>query len=723
MGSGYSGTGAAGPGGFYGGRHAEQPQQQQMVVREQPKPPEFREDQAASFFPEFRFFVDQQGLGPVFDDTPLVVMGSGMQLRQLQQLHGDRKVRDHQRVFNYLLRAFKNSSFRPRLMQIGSVSGAWEAVVLFYLPTSDAEKEGIKRRLSTLKMKKGEDPRVYFLRFDEALALFRTVDGVLSQTEELAMLRRNLSEDYSQLLTHLLLDSSMNRALFEQRVRTFYIEHDLGNPARQSVVPASLSTAIVATDPHALRFGGGGRAHGGGRGMHARGMHSSDDARPQDRQRPQQRGWGFGPQHQPQHQRPQRFPSLSGQVGQVASPPAPIAAMPVQQQLQTRQRAVPPNSGFIPGSATDPGRNAVWFQPDGPAPPGAVMGEVHTCGRCGHLEHQSSICLGPTRFYGRCMQCGENGHVARFCKYNPATTTLIQQQRDLYHRGQSFQPPQQPQQPQQPSSAPHLNAVMPAQLVPAQPHSAPVSQDFGVSGGFVQQQQRSILGVPLPQQHSNGAHSSYLPSGGMGVQPWKGAGGPGVTGQQQQQQQQQQPQQQRIQQQQQQQQQQELVPGGAGVGAGFSDGHGFSGQAGDLPVCGDESGEFQEMLQLADGPAWDGLQPEQHFGSPGAGDQVSGSDGYVDGDGGEALPDSFGTVAVGPSPPDVGHLNAVHFHHNHYPAPPPPVILAAMVAAWWVGDNAASVHSTPDATHVHNMRSRPCHPPPIQILCLFSTRL
>jgi len=187
--------------------------------------------------------------------------------------------------------------------------------VLFYLPTSDAEKEGIKRRLSTLKMKKGEDPRVYFLRFDEALALFRTVDGVLSQTEELAMLRRNLSEDYSQLLTHLLLDSSMNRALFEQRVRTFYIEHDLGNPARQSVVPASLSTAIVATDPHALRFGGGGRAHGGGRGMHARGMHSSDDARPQDRQRPQQRGWGFGPQHQPQHQRPQRFPSLSGQVG------------------------------------------------------------------------------------------------------------------------------------------------------------------------------------------------------------------------------------------------------------------------------------------------------------------------------------------------------------------------------------------------------------------------
>ena len=85
---------------FYGGQ-LERPQQQ-LVIREQSEVPDFNENQAAMFFPEFSFFIDQQGLGPVFNDTPIVVMGSGVQLRELQRLHGETKVRDHQRAFQYL---------------------------------------------------------------------------------------------------------------------------------------------------------------------------------------------------------------------------------------------------------------------------------------------------------------------------------------------------------------------------------------------------------------------------------------------------------------------------------------------------------------------------------------------------------------------------------------------------------------------------------------------
>ena len=136
-----------------------------MMIREQPKVPDFNEKEAAMFLPESRFFIDQQGPWLVFDDMSIIDMGSGVQLRELQRLPGEKKVRDHQRVFQSMLRAFKTSSFRPRLMQIGAVLCAWQAAVKFYLPTSDAENEGITRRMSTLKMQEGEDPRVYFLRF------------------------------------------------------------------------------------------------------------------------------------------------------------------------------------------------------------------------------------------------------------------------------------------------------------------------------------------------------------------------------------------------------------------------------------------------------------------------------------------------------------------------------------------------------------------------------
>ena len=110
------------------------------------------------------------------------------------------------------------------------------------------------------------------------------------------------------------------------------------------------------------------------------------------------------------------------------------------------------------------------------------------------------------------------------------------------------------------------------------------------------------------------------------------------------------------------------------------------------------------------GYAWgcgDGFQAEQ--GTSGSGDQVSGGggcDGFVGGEGGEAPAGSFGSVAVLDSSPAIGHLNALNYHHNAYPPPPAPFLLAApaLMVSLWVGDNAASVHSTNDRTHVYNLR-------------------
>ncbi|CAN0444115.1 unnamed protein product, partial [Scytosiphon promiscuus] len=72
------------------------------------------------------------------------------------------------------------------------------------------------------------------------------------------------------------------------------------------------------------------------------------------------------------------------------------------------------------GPYADLGSNAGnWFQPESPPPPGAPMGGVCRCERCGRLGHQAKICATPRRFEGTCGCCKQYGHMKRYCLRNP----------------------------------------------------------------------------------------------------------------------------------------------------------------------------------------------------------------------------------------------------------------------------------------------------------------
>ncbi|CAB1097244.1 unnamed protein product [Ectocarpus sp. CCAP 1310/34] len=110
------------------------------------------------------------------------------------------------------------------------VFGAWEAAHEFCLPMSDPEKQALKLSLTNMKMKLGEEPRDYFLRFHKVLSTIRAVNGdEVTDREVLAMLRRNLLADYDQLKPLLMHNRALTRSSLETLVRSHHVEQDLGN--------------------------------------------------------------------------------------------------------------------------------------------------------------------------------------------------------------------------------------------------------------------------------------------------------------------------------------------------------------------------------------------------------------------------------------------------------------------------------------------------------------
>lgn len=203
--------------GFYGGRAeqtasfgGDQRERPQVILKpKEKKTPRYSGD-IVSFITEFKLHLDSTGLlytldPPVGGAGPIFFINGGTKEDRIV-LHGEKKVSDHERAYHKLLEATEGAEFRPKILAMGCVSGAWSELLDHCLPSSDVQKQAMKQELTNMTMNLGEDPRKYFLRFDKVLVKFRAVDGVITDSEVITILRRNLSADYEILQSLLLLE-------------------------------------------------------------------------------------------------------------------------------------------------------------------------------------------------------------------------------------------------------------------------------------------------------------------------------------------------------------------------------------------------------------------------------------------------------------------------------------------------------------------------------------
>ena len=141
--------------------------------RERERPPIWREGDEVMFLSTFRFYLSRLGLEHTLHPQYEGLRVIGGDPAAIKAQFGARMFGDHQKAYNDLLVSLKDSPLRHRLVNIGSMFGAWREVVQHHLPNTDLELETLKRKLENLAMKPGEKPRTYFLRFEYEAAYTR----------------------------------------------------------------------------------------------------------------------------------------------------------------------------------------------------------------------------------------------------------------------------------------------------------------------------------------------------------------------------------------------------------------------------------------------------------------------------------------------------------------------------------------------------------------------
>ncbi|CAB1119858.1 unnamed protein product [Ectocarpus sp. CCAP 1310/34] len=317
---------------------------------------------AVSWLRRMRNFLAVEDLERTLDHMPstgYVNVISCLDRTYLNQTHGAHLVAAHQRAWGYMLEATCGTDIEERLGACDCVPEAWSVIHEWLLPTLDAEKTLLVRRLETIEMHPGEDPKLFFARVDGVINIMKAVGIEKSERAIVHIIVRQLAHEYDIERKSILADPTISRAKVENVVRAAYAN---------KVMMKELGKAQAAPAA-AVTVGGLGSGHGG---------HGQGGLQRRWRQQRQHQQW-VRPQPPPAHYPPPNFPTWGS------------------------------------GGLYDCGRNAVYPQEESASPQGALIGVVHQCVRCGRHGHSLGDCNAPRRFEGNCTACGEYGHRRRMC--------------------------------------------------------------------------------------------------------------------------------------------------------------------------------------------------------------------------------------------------------------------------------------------------------------------
>ena len=143
-------------------------------------PPKFptNSTKAVSWQGRMRNFLASEGLEHTVEDTyptAYVPVISCSDRTYLDRVHGAALVTAHKRAWGFLLEATCGTDIEERLAACDCVPEAWSVIQEWLLPTLDAEKTLLVRRLETIEMHPGEDPKLFFARVDGVINIMKAV--------------------------------------------------------------------------------------------------------------------------------------------------------------------------------------------------------------------------------------------------------------------------------------------------------------------------------------------------------------------------------------------------------------------------------------------------------------------------------------------------------------------------------------------------------------------
>ncbi|CAB1098118.1 unnamed protein product [Ectocarpus sp. CCAP 1310/34] len=400
-------------------------------------PPNCTADTLLSWRRRFLAYMDNHDLQHTIFGSAEVPVVSCQDEGYLTRQYGAQLVVEHKRTWSFILEAAVGAPFENNLYSCHSVAEAWRMMEDWYLPNHPADCQLLVAELDNITMSDDEDPKLFFSRVAQLETKLRAVGIAKSDQEVVQILVRQLPARYDVEKRTSLSKRDLTRAELQDVVRGRYATLKASEMRERG---SAALTPAVSVNPHALVVGrgfghGGNGGSGGGGGQRrngnncdGRGQHWSSGGGVVQQQQPQLQVQQYRqpqqpqrhmqqPNQQPQRQVQQSYPQPQQQMRQQQPYQQQSQMQPYrqsqQQPQQQRQLQQPALNGV--GGIYDCGSNAVYHQPESLPPPGAPMGTVHRCGRCGRNDHHAIDCAAPRRFEGTCGACGQYGHMWRNC--------------------------------------------------------------------------------------------------------------------------------------------------------------------------------------------------------------------------------------------------------------------------------------------------------------------
>lgn len=267
-----------------------------VVMGNRMRPPPFDKNNPRIFMSKFLSHLTSLGLRHTIDpDYGRVEVINRHRRSVLVGQFGDKLVGECETAWQCLMESCSKTDFEEKLHAAGSVTAAWQVVRDWSLPTSTAEISHLKKKLVSLEMRVGEDPKMFFARFDRELNTLAAVGVGYDDEEVVHILRNNLSAEYDVEKRTILL--GVSRPMLEKLVSDSYATR----------LDSGLGTSTVV-DPHALAMqsGGYGGPKRGGFGATGRAQQQQPTRGVQQQQQQPMLGGHAQPPHQQQRQQGSR---------------------------------------------------------------------------------------------------------------------------------------------------------------------------------------------------------------------------------------------------------------------------------------------------------------------------------------------------------------------------------------------------------------------------------
>ena len=162
------------------------------------RPPRFPTDPAkvSAWRHRMMLFLNSHGLGYTAKQSinPVNIISEDKTI--LACRHTPQVVTEHKRAWTFLLEATVDVPFEETMLAAQTLEQAWHVIIGWGLPTSDAEKALLVRKLESVQIEVGEDPKTYFARVDKLLNTLKSVGIAKEEREIVRIIIRNLSDEY-----------------------------------------------------------------------------------------------------------------------------------------------------------------------------------------------------------------------------------------------------------------------------------------------------------------------------------------------------------------------------------------------------------------------------------------------------------------------------------------------------------------------------------------------